>query len=121
MILLAIAAVVAACTTGDCASQQDAAPVVFKKIGNAYGRLGPVGPYYPVVAVDHGLSGFAILDCAVAAGGALNSCEIVEESPKGVYFGAAAQVMARRKHIRAAEPYIVGQRLKVRVPFAMRP
>jgi TonB family protein len=113
MIWLAVAAMAAAFSADEGTEQADPAPVVFE-------RQDRVGPYYPAVAAQNGVTGFAILDCSVADNGVLKGCQTVEESPKGENFGAAAQVMAMRKRIRAAEPYTVGQRLKVRVPFELR-
>jgi TonB family protein len=124
MIWLAAAAMAAACAAGDCKDEGAAVPVAFEpraRREKAFESFGPVGPYYPAAAAQKGVTGFAILDCKVAEGGVLKSCTIVNESPRGENFGPAAMVLAMRKRIRAAEPYVVGERLKVRVPFELRP
>jgi TonB family protein len=124
MIWLAAAAMAAACATGECTEQVEPAAVIFEPLKGrekVFERLGPVGPFYPEAAARRGVTGFAVIDCKVGDGGMLKNCKPVEESPKGENFGAAAQVMAMRKRIRAAEPYTVGQSLKVWVPFEIRP
>jgi hypothetical protein len=86
------------------AARADEAPVPlavrFAESPKAY-RLGPVGPYYPEVAVARRATGSAVIDCDVGRLGALDRCAVVEENPKGVFFGAAALRMAERRWIGA--------------------
>ena len=82
-------------------------------------RLGPVGPYYPQVAVDAQMSGEATLECRVGELGVLEACKIVSETPQGFYFGAAAGRMAASKRITAQGSPPLGETIWVRVPFAL--
>jgi protein TonB len=50
--------------------------------------------YYPQSAIDRGLSGSALLRCAVTAAGALRSCQVTDETPVGAGFGKAALQLA---------------------------
>ncbi|MFJ6025552.1 hypothetical protein ACIQC9_13255 [Brevundimonas sp. NPDC092305] len=45
---------------------------------------------YPGFAAHAGLEGYARIACGVAATGALENCRVIEESPVGLGFGAAA-------------------------------
>jgi TonB family protein len=49
---------------------------------------------YPPVANSIGLSGRAVLHCAVSAEGTMQACSVISEVPKGMGFGAAAMAMA---------------------------
>lgn len=46
--------------------------------------------FYPAGAIDRGVTGMAVLSCTVNAGGRPMACHVVDESPVGVGFGAAA-------------------------------
>jgi len=46
--------------------------------------------YYPEDALRNGISGFATVDCRVAADGTVNSCRVVDETPPNYAFGSAA-------------------------------
>ena len=81
--------------------------------------LGPVGPYYPQVAVDSQMSGEATLECRAGERGALEACKIVSETPPGFYFGAAAGRMAAAKRITAQGSPPLGETIWVRVPFTL--
>lgn len=50
---------------------------------------------YPQRAIDLGLSGAATLSCMVAASGQVRDCAVVEETPSGFGFGAAALKLSR--------------------------
>jgi hypothetical protein len=50
--------------------------------------------------------------------GALGSCLVIKESPKGLGFGAAAQAMAEQGRIIVVGGEPVGEWLWVRVPFS---
>jgi hypothetical protein len=85
-------------------------------------EAGPVGPYYPAAAVHAGKKGVAkngeaTLQCRAGEGGVLEACRIVSEMPRGLDFGPAAKVMARRQRIRAAGSPTPGDTIHVRVPF----
>lgn len=90
-----------------------------KKSERSYARLGPVGPYYPQVAVNARRSGEATLSCRVAAGGELEKCKPVAESPVKSNFAIAARIMADRKRIFVTGAPLVGETILVRVPFVL--
>ena len=46
--------------------------------------------FYPGRALDRGVTGMAVLSCTVNAGGKPLACQVVDESPAGSGFGAAA-------------------------------
>jgi periplasmic protein TonB len=46
--------------------------------------------YYPQAALDRNLSGVAMLQCLVTAGGELRGCQVTGETPAGAGFGKAA-------------------------------
>jgi protein TonB len=50
---------------------------------------------YPARALDLGLAGSATLLCTVSAGGLVQGCTVVEETPKDFGFGAAALKLSR--------------------------
>jgi protein TonB len=50
---------------------------------------------YPPRAQELGVSGRATLACMVSAAGAVSSCSVIEESPGGWGFGAAALKLSR--------------------------
>ncbi|HVN02127.1 MAG TPA: energy transducer TonB [Caulobacteraceae bacterium] len=49
---------------------------------------------YPQAAIDRGLSGAVLLECVVAASGAVRDCSVVSETPQGVGFGKAGRELA---------------------------
>ncbi|WP_158913972.1 energy transducer TonB [Caulobacter sp. S45] len=97
----------------------DAAFRPLKKSERSYTRLGPVGPYYPQVAVDARKNGEAILSCRIAPGGELDKCKPVAESPANLNFAVAARVMADRKRIFVTGDPPIGEGVLVRVPFVI--
>lgn len=82
-------------------------------------RLGPVGPYYPQVAVESQMSGEATLECRAGELGTLEACKILSETPPGFYFGAAAARMAQAKRITVQGSPPLGETIWVRVPFTL--
>ncbi len=54
-----------------------------------------VGRLYPARAAEREMSGRAVLLCEVLASGAVGSCDVTDETPKGYGFGAAALAMTR--------------------------
>jgi protein TonB len=54
-----------------------------------------IGKLYPTRALDRELSGKATLLCEIQATGAVNNCDVVDETPKGYRFGEAAQAMTK--------------------------
>jgi protein TonB len=54
-----------------------------------------IGRLYPRGAAEAGLSGAATLMCEVVADGSVRACAVIDESPKGRGFGAAALAGAR--------------------------
>lgn len=63
--------------------------------------------HFPVVALARGVSGRAVLDCAVAPDGS-SQCTAAEETPEGSGFGAAAVALAQgwrfRPHTEGGQP-----------------
>jgi TonB family protein len=55
---------------------------------------GAISRRYPERALERGVSGRALLECAVAGSGALQDCRVVSETPKEQGFGDAALAMA---------------------------
>ena len=51
---------------------------------------------YPAAPRAENLAGSGVMDCTVGAGGELTACEVVNESPGGAGFGAAAVSLANR-------------------------
>jgi protein TonB len=50
---------------------------------------------YPPRAIDLGLAGSATLNCTVSAAGLVQNCTVVDETPSGFGFGAAALKLSR--------------------------
>jgi TonB family protein len=57
------------------------------------------GRIYPQSAVERGLSGHAVLDCALDAGGRQRECQIIEETPPRLEFGKASLIVACRSRM----------------------
>jgi hypothetical protein len=121
-ILATVAVLVGAPEGSGTASTQamiyEAAFAPLRKSERSYGRLGPVGPFYPQVAVDARKSGEAMLECRAGQSGALERCKVISETPSGFNFGVAARFMADRKRI-AAEGPPPGDTIRVHVPFIL--
>ena len=77
-----------------------------------------IGRLYPRGAAEAGLSGAATLMCEVVADGSVRSCAVIDESPKGRGFGAAALAGARlfKLNPRAVDGEAV-EGAKVRIPL----
>jgi hypothetical protein len=85
-----------------------------------YAPLGPVGPYYPQVAVDRRKSGDAVLSCQVGESGTLKKCKPVSDNPVNLNFALAARAMANQNRIFVADQALVeGETILVRVPFVL--
>lgn len=97
-------------------ASHEAVFVPLTKAERTYAPLGPVGPYYPQVAVEARMSGDAVLECQAGASGALTKCKVVSETPSRYNFGVAARVMAQRIAAPAVQP---GETIRVHVPFAL--
>lgn len=56
---------------------------------------GDVGGAYPAKALDEGVSGARVsMDCLVGAGGQVEDCRVLSETPAGYGFGEAARALA---------------------------
>ena len=84
-------------------------------------EFGSAGPFYPSTAAREGIAGDAVIQCHYAAGGHLAGCEVVSESPQGLFFGVAALHMARLGAIIVTpdRPIPPGAPVRVHVPFQM--
>jgi len=89
------------------------------KLERVYTGLGPVGPFFPVAAVDARKNGEAVIECRTGRSGELKRCKVIAETPARYDFGAAAVVMAERKRIFAAGDHAPGELVRVRVPFRL--
>ncbi|MCI3132445.1 TonB family protein [Phenylobacterium aquaticum] len=88
----------------------------------SYGGLGDAGPYYPDDAARRHLTGLVVMDCDLAADGALSACVVRSETPEGYDFDAAALRMAGAKWMTAVPRLVDGQplaleRVRVTVKF----
>ena len=79
------------------------------------------GELYPGFASVLGQSGKVTLSCPVEGDGRIYLCEIVEETPRGLGFGAAARVMATSAEVGAARRngVVVPSRVRFTTRFAM--
>ncbi|CAN7216806.1 energy transducer TonB [Phenylobacterium sp. LjRoot164] len=93
--------------------------VRFAEPKDGYRQLGPVGPYYPQVAAQQRVTGSALIECEVGKKSVLRRCKVVDEAPKGAFFGAAALRMAQTNWISADPATPVGARARFQVPFAL--
>lgn len=75
---------------------------VFKEGPKAYRQYGPPGPYWPERAEREGVSGGAVLECAMATSGKLSNCKAAFETPVDFGFGFAALAMAKQGFLTAA-------------------
>ena len=84
-----------------------------------YAYLGPAGPYFPENALQMHQRGEGRLRCIVGADGDLLQCVQLAEGPAGSGFASAAQVLADRKRVRVTGSPPLGERITVRIPFAI--
>lgn len=107
----------------DGASQQpqvhDAAFRPLRRSERSYAKNGPAGPYYPQRALDARSSGSAIISCRLLAGGELEACKPIAQTPTSSNFAIAARIMADRKRIYVDGSPPVGETVLVRVPFVL--
>jgi TonB family protein len=73
---------------------------------------------YPPTALREGLEGRAVIYCAVLATGRLSECVVVEETPQGKGFGAAALTLAPYFQLSAKTPI---EGASVRIPLIWKP
>jgi TonB family protein len=83
-----------------------------------------VAEYYPLAAQGARVSGRAEIRCRVLASGSLESCSVLDESPAGFGFGAAAVKMARWFQMRPktldGKP-VAGGDVVIPINFGIRP
>lgn len=92
----------------------------FPKVDKAYADFGPAGPYYPMIAVERRLGGYAVLACDLAGDGGLSGCTVAEEAPADVGFGEAALRMTEKRYIVGEPrpgPAASPEQVRVLVPF----
>jgi protein TonB len=81
-----------------------------------------VGKLYPERALNRGVTGSATLWCGIRANGTMTGCQVVDESPTGWRFGAAALSMAQYFRISPktidGKP-VEGSRVRIPVVFAL--
>lgn len=81
-----------------------------------------VGRLYPARAADRGITGAATLWCGIRANGTMTDCQVVDESPAGWRFGAAALSMAQYFRISPrtidGKP-VEGSRVRIPVVFSL--
>ena len=73
----------------------DAPPLTEGLVWTRFPTDKAIGPYTPEVAYEKSQPGWAVIDCAVNDKGALSDCQTVKESAPRLFFGAAAQRMAK--------------------------
>lgn len=77
-----------------------------------------VGMLYPERAAEMGMTGTATLLCGIRANGTMTGCQVLDETPSGMRFGAAALAMAR--YFRISPKTVDDQPVdgfKVRIPI----
>lgn len=93
----------------------------FPKVDRNYADFGPAGPYYPMIAIERRLGGYAVLACDLAGDGGLSGCTVAEEAPADVGFGEAALRMAEKRYIvgepRPGSAAGSSEQVRVLVPF----
>lgn len=81
-----------------------------------------VGKLYPERAANRGMTGSATLWCGIRANGTMTDCQVVDESPAGWRFGAAALSMAQYFRISPktvdGKP-VEGSRVRIPVVFSL--
>jgi protein TonB len=81
-----------------------------------------VGRLYPERAADRGITGSATLWCGIRANGTMTDCQVVDESPAGWRFGAAALSMAQYFRISPKTvdgKAVEGSRVRIPVVFSL--
>jgi TonB family protein len=72
---------------------------------------------FPAGAIEHGLSGRAVIRCIVTLQGTLRACQVVSETPPGEGFGAAAITLTPQLLMRPALKGGVPVEGTVQIPF----
>jgi len=93
-----LAAILALASNGHALSAPSCAPAAFTRAPSAEELLAA----YPLKARADGLTGRAVLRCAVRPNGTLSDCAVETEDPVGAGFGQAALTLAAK--IRASKP-----------------
>ena len=75
---------------------------------------------FPTEAYKNGISGSALLTCAVTLQGALNECIVEEEFPGGMGFGSAAVALAPQFTMKPARFNGVPTKTTVRIPIRFK-
>lgn len=81
-----------------------------------------IAEVFPPDAVKAGKSGAVLLDCRVAAKGALEGCAVEIEDPVGLEFGAAALELAPLFRMAATAPdgsAVAGRRIRIPILFSL--
>lgn len=74
--------------------------------------------FYPQEAQRAGVSGKAVLDCFVDAGGWLRDCNVATDEPSGFGFGEAALRLVPLFHMKKSE---TGARAQIPITFKLPP
>ena len=80
------------------------------------------GRLYPERALNRGIAGSATLWCGIRADGTMTDCQVVDESPAGWRFGAAALSMAKFFRISPKTvdgKAVEGSRVRIPVVFSL--
>jgi TonB family protein len=80
-----------------------------------------VATYYPELANDLDLGGFARINCRVSAYGLVERCRVVSESPPGLGFGRAALRLAPLFRFRPATTLVTAVPSQVVIPVRFVP
>ena len=80
-----------------------------------------VQAYYPELANDLDMPGFARISCRVSAAGRVEHCRVADESPPGLGFGQAALRMAPLFRFRPAATLVTAVPSQVVIPVRFVP
>jgi TonB family protein len=126
--LLTIGALVAlgACTTGQAPRSDVLVPAGFIRTdGETFRWLAtPAGrdllDVYPPAAMQQGLQGYAVLDCVFLDTGRIGDCQVIQETPGGSGFGAAAlRLVDRYRYDPVVHADLIGTRGRQTVRFLL--
>ena len=81
-----------------------------------------IADVYPADAARAGKGGAVLLDCRVAAAGALEKCQVEIEDPVGLEFGAAALELAPLFRMATLAPdgtAVAGRRIRIPIMFQL--
>jgi len=77
--------------------------------------------FYPELANDLDMGGFAAINCRVSAYGLVERCRVVSESPPGLGFGRAALRLAPLFRFRPATTLVTAVPSQVQIPVRFVP